>query len=57
MALPLPESDTPALGFANAATKKTNGKIHMDICPACSNATLIHADGCASCASCGYSRC
>ena len=31
--------------------------VHADLCPSCGSASLISAEGCKTCANCGYSRC
>ncbi|UVI27927.1 adenosylcobalamin-dependent ribonucleoside-diphosphate reductase [Paenibacillus spongiae] len=31
--------------------------ITKDLCPSCGSASLIHVEGCRTCAGCGYSRC
>ncbi|MFN8371980.1 MAG: LAGLIDADG family homing endonuclease [Anaerolineae bacterium] len=57
MALPIHSTPAPA---AKPVEKPKNGngkKQSYDVCPACSNATLIHAEGCSTCQSCGYSKC
>lgn len=32
-------------------------EIHGDVCPMCGNSTLQHMEGCATCLSCGWSKC
>nr|WP_206763550.1 adenosylcobalamin-dependent ribonucleoside-diphosphate reductase [Brevibacillus laterosporus] len=30
---------------------------HKDFCPSCGSATLLHAEGCKTCTTCGFSKC
>ncbi|NWF70059.1 MAG: adenosylcobalamin-dependent ribonucleoside-diphosphate reductase [Chloroflexi bacterium] len=61
MALPINGTTVTAPAASKApAAEKTNGngkKQSFDICPSCGNASLVHAEGCATCTSCGYSKC
>jgi len=38
-------------------TDLTNSAPQADLCPGCGNATLIRAEGCYSCHTCGFSKC
>jgi ribonucleoside-diphosphate reductase alpha chain len=60
MALPINGTPAPINKAAPTSEKKTNGngkKQSFDICPSCGNASLVHAEGCSTCQSCGYSKC
>jgi ribonucleoside-diphosphate reductase alpha chain len=46
-----PAATTPLLNVSNGSMSGA------DVCPSCANITLIRAEGCRKCLTCGYSEC
>ena len=57
--LPINGDPTPAAGQAPAQPETTHRDIYSgaDLCPACGTVSLIRAEGCRKCLTCGYSEC
>jgi ribonucleotide reductase alpha subunit len=53
-----PETPVAAPSTALNGTANPNGSLSgADVCPSCANITLIRAEGCRKCLTCGYSEC
>ncbi len=49
--------DIPIKPIYNSHLEDEEGLDSLDLCPACGSAALISAEGCKTCANCGYSKC
>ena len=62
LGLPLNGESKPAAASTAKAEAHSNGvvtgfKVGADLCPACGTVSLVRAEGCKVCSSCGFSEC